>query len=220
MFQSQKNVFWQALLITILIFSIGVIAGVILENWRTNQIDYAYSVSELNLLDVKLQSDIYSSANFDCKDAVQENIDFADKIYNEAKILERYETASKLTDKIIFEHKKYDLLRVTLLLNSIKIKDKCNASYHNIVYFYKFNNPGLDIKAKQEVFSNLLGEVKYKSGDEVLLIPISGDNNLTSVNLLMKKYKISEGSLPIILIDEKNKLNNLLTIEELEEYLK
>ena len=219
MFQSQKNVFWQALLITILIFSIGVISGVILENWRANRINYLYSISELELLDIKLQNDIYSSYNFDCKEAIKENIKFADKIYEEAKLLGRYEKASRLTDTIIFQHKKYDLLRIMLLLNSIKIKNKCNASYYNLVYFYQFNNPSLDTEAKEDVFSNLLAEIKNKKGDKVLLIPIAADNNITSVNILMNEYNISKNELPVILINEKIKLNNLVNIEDIEKYI-
>lgn len=220
MFQSQKNAFWQALVITVLIFSIGIIAGFVLENWRTSQIDYMYSVSEIELLDVKLQNEIYSSSDFDCKSAIKENINFADRIYEEAKILDRYEQASRLSDKIVFEHKKYDILRTMLLINSIKIKNRCNASYYDVVYIYRFNDKDLDIKAKQNVFSKLLGELKNKEGDKILLIPIAGDNNVTSVDLLLNKYKISKNELPVILINEKIKVKDLITIEELETYIK
>ena len=220
MFQSQKNVFWQAFFVTILIFSMGVIAGFVLENWRTSHVDYMYSVSDLDLLDAKLQNEIYFSGNFNCEDAIEANLKFADRIYEEAKILDRYEEASRLSDKIIFEHKKYDILRIMLLINSIKIKERCNASYYNLVYFYQFNNPNLDIKARQNVFSKLLREIKNKKGKDILLIPLAGDNNVTSVDLLMNKYKISKEDLPVIFINENIKIKDLITIEELEKYLK
>jgi hypothetical protein len=198
----------------------GIIAGFVLENWRTSQVDYMYSVSELDLLDVKLQSEIYSLSDFNCEDAVMENIKFADRIYEEAKILDRYQQASRLTDKLVFEHKKYDILRTILLLNSIKIRNRCNASYYNVVYFYQFNNPDVDVKARESVFSKLLSELKDKKGEEVLLIPIAADNNITSVDLLLEKYDISKDELPIILVNEKIKIKDLLTIEDLEKYIK
>ena len=53
---SQKSTFWQALIITVLIFGVGVFLGVVLENWRTSKISDLYQKSELDLLDIKLQS--------------------------------------------------------------------------------------------------------------------------------------------------------------------
>jgi len=96
MFQSQKHVFWQALLITILIFSIGIVLGIVLENWRTSKISTLAENSQLDFLDIKLQSEIYSSDEFNCQVAVNENFKFAEQIYEEAKILDRYESASRL----------------------------------------------------------------------------------------------------------------------------
>jgi len=219
MFNSQKNVFWQALLLTIFIFSIGILLGFSLENWRTSQISSLYQQSELELLDIKIQSEIYLSYDIDCNTAISENINFADRIYNEAKVLQKYEDSNRLTDSITLQHKKYDLLRTQFWLNSIKIKEKCNASYQNIVYLYDYNNPSLEIKAKQQVFSNLLGEIKYDKKDEIMLIPIAGDNNLSSVNLLMEKYNIKQENLPIVLIDEKIKIYDLETKEQIEKFL-
>ncbi len=218
MFQSQKHAFWQALLITVLIFSIGIITGVILENWRTSKINDLYKKSEIDLLDIKLQAEIYSSGNFNCEEAIKENVKFADKIFEEAKILDRYETASRLTESIVFEHKKYDLLRTMLFLNSIEIKEKCNNSYYEVVYFYKYNEPNYDIKAKQNVFSKLLKDLKEIKGGNVLLIPIAGNNDISAVNLLLEEYEVSEEEMPVILINRKTKVKDVLTIEELLKY--
>lgn len=220
MFQSQKHVFWQALIITIIVFTIGVFAGVILENWRTGQVNSLVTESELNLMDIRLQNQIYSSIKFDCKEAVLENMKFADKTYEEAKILERYEKASVITEDLKFTHKKYDILRSTLLLNSILIREKCNSPYSEVVYFYKYNNPGPDIKAEQSVFSRLLSELKQKKGNSMLLIPIAADNNLSSVNLFLNQYNVSEKELPVIVIDGKIKISEIENIQDLEKYFK
>lgn len=150
MFKSQKNVFWEALLVTIFVFGVGVLAGVILENWRSSEIVGLYQNSEVNLLDIKLQNEIYSSGKFDCGFAYEENLKFTDKVYEEAKVLEGYEKARRLTENLIIQHKKYDLLRAMLFLNSVKIRENCNLSYDEVVYFYvpNYEEPRLDIKAK------------------------------------------------------------------------
>ena len=215
---SQKSAFWQALVITVIIFGIGVFFGVVLENWRTNNIADLYQQSELELLDIKLQSEIYSLGEFDCAIAVKENLNFANKIFEEAKILDRYESASRLTDKLKIHHKRYDLLRTNLLLNSIKIKEKCTNGYYEVVYFYQYNDASFETKAKQAVFSKLLVQLKEEKGYDILLIPIAGDNDISAVNLLLDQYDIKQ--LPTILIDRKDKITEIQTAEELSKYFR
>lgn len=215
MFQSQKNVFWQALVFTILLIGLGIVFGILLENWRTANIDKLYQQSEIDLMDIKLQTDIYSTGFFNCKKAEEENINFAEKIYSEAQLLDKYEKASQFTDDIIARHKKYDILRANLLLNSIKIKGKCNSTYYDVVYMYKYNNPSIDVKAKQDTFSKLLTQLKEKEGYNVLLIPMSGDNDISSINLIKDMYNISDAQLPVIIINGKKKITSLETIDQL-----
>lgn len=217
LFKSQKHVFWQALIACLIIFNFGIFLGYMLENARVGKVSKLYAESELALLDIKIQSELYNLQDVNCNIAIKENINFANKVYEEAKILQKYEDASRLTESIKLQHKKYDLLRTLFWVNSMKIKKQCNASYHNLVYFYKYNSPDLEEKAEQTVFSRLLGELKEKYGNEIMLIPIAADNNITAVNILKESYNIT--ILPTILIDEKVKITKLESIEEIEKYL-
>ncbi len=222
MFKSQKHTFWQALLVTLFIFGLGIFVGILLENSRIGEISELYGKSEIYLLDIRLQNEIYSEGEFNCEFAFQENMKFADDIYEEVKLLEKYLGASRLTDeKIELQHKKYVILRGMLFLNSLKIKENCDLSYHNVVYFYiaDYNNPRLDLKVEQKVFSRLLFELKQKRGDEVLLIPIAVNKDISSVNVILDKYNITYDELPVVLIDEKIKITELETLEELEVHL-
>lgn len=210
MLNSQKHVFWQALILCVFVFGIGIFIGFLIESSRIGKINEIYSQAELELLDIKIQSDIlFLPLEINCSKASKQIADFADKVYNDAKILERYEKASRISEGIKYEHKKYDLLRAILWMNSIKLRQKCNASYHHIIYLYDYNEPSLDNIAKQEVFSRILEEVKQDLGEEALLIPLSGDNNISSISLLMDLYDLSESELPIVLIDEKTKIISL-----------
>ena len=218
MFKNQKHAFWQALLLTLAVFTLGILMGIILENWRTNSVDELYEKSELDLLDIRLQNDLYAGGNFNCDFAVQKNIDFANRIYEEAKLLDRYESASRLTDKIVLEHKKYDLLRTMLFINSLEIKEKCNSTYTNVVYFYSYEDERLDVKARQNVFSKLLIQLKERKGDEVLLIPIAGNLDSTSIQIILDRYDITQEDLPLILINEEIKITELENIDDLVKY--
>ena len=217
MFDNPRHVFWQAFIAAIAIFGFGIWMGFLLENYKTSQIEMAFSKSEIDMLDIRLQSEIYKNHEINCDIAARENIDFGNRIYEEAKNLDRQEKAAKLTDNLIYQHKKYDILRTIFWLNSIYIKDKCNSSYHNVVYLYQYNNPGLDKKAEQGVISDILMRIREKYGNEIMLIPIAADNNITSIKLLADYYNITY--LPSVLIDEKIKVESMKTLEEMDKLL-
>jgi len=217
MVKSQKWFFLYALVITLIIFNFGIFMGYMLEQSRINKINMWYLEAELELLDQRIQKDAFEIIDLNCTAIIEENINFADKIFEEALIIQKYEDANKISSEIIFQHKRYDLLRTLFWINSMRIKEKCNSDYHNVVYFYKYNNPSIEQKSKQRFFSNLLFEIKQKKGDKVMLIPIAADNDLPSVNLLKDKYGINE--LPVILIDEEIKITDMENMEDVLKYL-
>jgi hypothetical protein len=218
--ENQKHVFWEALLVTIVIFAIGIIAGVIFENWRVNKVDSFFKESEITLSDIKAMGEISASMNLECNKSIQQNHAFADRIFKEAEILSRYEGAETITENIRLEHKKYDILRAILWSNSIELKKRCKTDLHTVVYIYQYNNLDIDKKMKQGVFSKILSELKEKKGSEIILIPMAGDNNLSSVSLMMGIYNVSESELPIILIDEKTKITKVENVEDIIKLIK
>ena len=217
MIHNQKYIFLYALLLTIFVFNLGIFMGYMLENSRVGKINEMYLNSEIELLDQITQKDALNVLDLNCTLLVNENIKFGDKIFQEALQIQKYEDANRINNEIIFQHKRFDLLRALFWINSITIKQKCNSKYHNVVYFYKYNNPTLEQESKQKFFSNLLKEIKDKEGSQVMLIPIAADNDIPSINLLVGKYGISD--LPVILIDEKTKITDVKSMEDIEKYL-
>ncbi|MFC1682068.1 hypothetical protein ACFL0X_00440 [Nanoarchaeota archaeon] len=217
MVKNQKWTFLYALIITILVFNFGIFMGYMLESNRIDEIkDWSFE-AEMQILDQRIQRDAFDVVGLDCEIMIQENINFADRIFEEAQKISRYEDANRIGSEIRSQHKKYDLLRTLFWVNSIRIKQQCNSDYHNLVYFYKYNDPDLSQKAEQRFFSKLLGDVKERYGSNVMLIPIAGDNDLLSIELLMNKYNIDE--LPTILIDEDIKLTEVESFEDIEKYI-
>jgi len=215
---NQKYVFLQALILTIIVFNIGIFFGYQLESSRVDRINDWYLQSEIELLDQRIQKDSFEFLELNCDAMVEENINFADRIYEDALVIEKYEEANRINNDIILQHKRYDLLRTLFWINSMKIKEKCNSDYHNLVYFYQYNDVSIEKKAKQNVFSNLLFQLKEEKKGEIMLIPIAADNkDIGSINLLLDKYGITE--LPTILIDEKIKLTDIGSVEEIRGYL-
>ncbi len=198
--QSDKNVFWEALIITVFIFGVGILLGIFIENGRAGNISEMYLKSEINLLDIKVQTEILDMEDLNCEQAIQENLNFGDKIYQDAKTLDKYEAASRITDSLIEQHKRYDLLRTLFWINSIKIKEKCGEQFHTVVYLYDYEPEDIELKSQQIVFSRFLSELKNEQGSDIVLIPIAKNLNLSSLNLLIAKYQL--GPATVILNEE------------------
>ena len=215
---NQKYLFLYALILTLIVFNFGIFFGYMLESSRENTINNLYSNAELELLDQIAQKQAIGTIGFNCTTLINENIRFGDQIFNEALQIKKYEDANRITNNIIFQHKRFDLLRTIFWINSIQIKQQCSSSYHNIIYLYKYNNPTIEQESKQKFFSNLLQELKQKEGNNIMLIPIAADNEIPSLNLLIDKYQIT--TLPTILIDEKTKMTDVQSIDDIGKYLR
>jgi hypothetical protein len=211
---NSKHAFWQALIVTILIFGVGLVFGYFLEASRADGIEMNLLASEVNVLDEQLRGGIVGESNISCDLAVKSTFAFADKIYEEAVKLEKYDASSKFNrDALKILHKRYDLLRMMLWTESIKLEKRCGG-FHNVVYFFDYDPQEVELRAEQAFFSRLLVDLKNDSPDKVLLIPIAANLDLASVDIVLDIYEVSK--TPAILVDEKRKADYVITLEELE----
>lgn len=211
-----KNAFWEALLLAIVVFVFGIFLGIGFESSRTNKINEYYAKSEIFLMDFLALNNI-DNLNLECEKLITSNVEFADRIYDEAFLLEKYEDAGKISDNIKLAHKKYDIARTLLWTNVIRVKEKCeNFSY--VVYLYEYETKDLFQKAEQKVWSRILFDLKQKKGNEIILIPIAVDSNLSSLNSLVSRFNISR--FPVVIIDDEHIIEELNSVEGLERYLR
>ena len=213
----QTSAFWKAALLTIIIFLAGVSLGYYIEKGRIEKIEKEFIETDIEWADAKLQSLYYQVMKHDeCEAAIEENIFFADRIYEQGIKLQKYEDANQLSEKMLTEKKKYALLKTEFWINSIILKEKCNAEYKNIVYFFK-NEPSMTEEEEQRVQSVVLKNVKDKYGRDVMLIPLPFDLGISTINIMKDTYRIEKA--PSILIDEKIRLEGIQDMEEIEKFL-
>lgn len=213
-----KHVFWQALVVSLIIFWAGIMIGVLFENSRADKLTQVYFDSETNIFDIMLQQNMLESSQTSCSVSITESKLFADRIYYEAKELEKYDSSTKLTNEIINLHRRYDMLRVLLWKGLIDIQNHCNSTDTNVVvYIYQYNEPTVDVQARQVTFSKVLSDLKDSEGDNVILIPLAFDTGINSLNLITKDYNIS--SYPVVLINGKYNVNDLVSQEDISKYL-
>src|SRR3989344_5619085 len=95
------GVFVEALILTILIFLFGFSIGYFIEYGRLNNIVDDFKQQEVQSFDIRLQNDYLSSAdNISCDFATEQNFKVADQIYDTGLLLERYEEANQITDRL------------------------------------------------------------------------------------------------------------------------
>lgn len=213
---SKKHVFWQAFLLSVLIFILGIVVGIYFEQLRSDNSNILFYESESSLFDTLAFSDLLSSGNLSCDEMILAHIAFADDIFEDAKTVSELDSSNKMTHSLRAIHKKYDLLRTILWVNAIKLRENC-PQVNNVVYIYNLDEEDLDKRAKQGTFSKILTELKENNGDRILLIPIAADQDISSLNFLIENYEIED--FPAIIINEKHKIYDLQNPDELEQYL-
>ncbi|PIN93332.1 hypothetical protein COU54_03465 [Candidatus Pacearchaeota archaeon CG10_big_fil_rev_8_21_14_0_10_31_24] len=212
---NSKNAFWQALILAILVFGLGLIAGFFLESYRSDSVQNVLLGSEVNVLDEQLRERVIDNFNISCILVEEDLVGFADRIYHDAQKLELYDGSAKFSDSLLILHKRYDLLRTYLWSESVKHKDNCGSKIVTVVYIYNYKTEDDEKKARQGFYSRILLELKNKYPEKVLLIPIARDMDLSSLNLILDRYGVSES--PAIIINEDKIISNIVTFDELEK---
>ena len=195
--------FFRAFIITLLIFYIGIISGILIENSRVDRVNQLFFDSETSFFDFQLNSEITLNLNTSCEILKNESVIFADRIFKEAVKLEEYDHSNKLTSEIIKTHRRYDLLRVLLWEKLIKIERRCGNNFNLAIYLYDYQNKSLVLNGEQIAMSNKLGDLKKEYKNNLILIPIAADMNLDSLNSLRKIYHLEK--VPVIFINQKFK---------------
>ena len=216
MLKSKKNVFWEALVVTIVIFLAGLLFGIYMESLRSEEIDQFYTQSEISLTDTASFASILEGDDFDCDIVKQANLDLANKVYEEAVLLEQYEESGRITDGMKLLHRKYDLLRTIMWTSNQNFLERCE-NYDLVVYLYEYETEEVNAKATQSVWSKILRDLKNEMSDDLLLIPIAADQNLTSLDLLMEKYDVS--SFPAVVVNNEEVLYELDNVDQIKNLI-
>ncbi|MBT3642575.1 hypothetical protein HN876_02445 [archaeon] len=200
---------------TVAIFVVGLFLGMTIETTNSNKINNLYIASEISLVDATTISQLAEEESIGCESIKETKINFANKVYEEAKQLEIYETSGKLTSGLKLLHKKYDLLRTILWISSEKSLERCE-NYNLIVYLYEYESEDLEVKATQKVWSRILSDVTQEK-ENILLLPIAADEDLSSLNILLDKYEIE--TLPALVINNQDIVYNIENSKSLDEFL-
>ncbi len=212
-----KHVFWQALVVAFIIFWTGLLLGTYFERSRIDKIQRFYFDSETEIFDLNLVSLILGGVNNNCGLFINESMNFADRIYQEALKLEKYDSSNKLSEEAIPLHERYDLLRTMLWKNMIDNKKNCGSKINTVVYLYDYVDTPLNQVAVQKTMSNFLADLKNKNTGKIILIPIAVDTGVESLDILRNFYNLDK--VPVIFVNEEFKVGGLDKISDIEKHL-
>lgn len=217
MLKSKKHVFWEALLITVVVFIFGLLIGISYESSRVEEVNRFYAHSEVSLMDLFALNNMVDFEESSCELLINSNIVFANRIYEEAYLMEKYADSTRVSEGAKLAHQRYDLLRTFLWMNMMKIREKCKKDVDLVVYLYEYDTGDLAKKATQNVWSKVLFDLKQRKGDELVLIPIASNTNLNSFDALVSKFEVEQ--YPVVIINDEDVIYNLKSVEQLEDYL-
>ncbi len=214
----RKNVFFIAAVLTLMVFVAGILAGMWLDNFRISEIKEQLSEVDILWNDARLQTLYYQTfANQSrfCDSEIEANLEYNNRIYQEGLRIEKYDTVNKFEPSIVLESKRYALLQFQFWMNSITLKEKCNADYSTLVHLYSYHNKTLAIDQKLQ--SAVLLDLKEKCGRSLMLIPMPADLNVIAIDLVKQNYNITK--TPAVIINETISLQGLQLLESLERYV-
>lgn len=170
--------------------------------------------AELNILDEQVRQRLITDNNVSCELGKKSLFLFADKIYDDALYLEEIDGTGRISDLTLL-HKRYDLLRVLLLLEAEKLKERCKGEFQIITYLYYYNNEDVQLSSKQNYFSKLVFDLKTKYSNEIILIPIAIDTGVASVELLVDS--LNKNEFPAVMVNRDIVITDTISLEKLEE---
>jgi hypothetical protein len=207
----------KAAIITILIFAVGILAGVWIDNNRLGNVKKALLEIDTGWDDARLLNIYFEKLGKDyCDIALGQNLEYNSKIYKEGLEIEECEDSNRFTSQldITQEKRRYTLLQTQFWFNSIELKQNCNFTYHNVVHLLEKGENTAE-ETSQKAQSAVLLDLKEICGNKIMLIPLSADLDLMVIDTVAKKYNITE--YPAIIIDETFVFQGLTSIDKLQE---
>lgn len=209
--------FWKAFFFSTIVFILGLNLGVFVESSNLNEIERAVISSEVDLYDSNIRSSIIQDYPVSCEKSIDSTFKLADKIYEEVILLENLDESSALVEGFFEMHKRYDLLRLQLWLDSSRIKTYCENEFNLIIYLYEYDSDDPEKLSLQNLYASITGDLKSNYRENVLLIPIAYNMDLNSLDIILENYNLENQTA--LIINDKYVITDAITYDEVIQYI-
>ena len=114
-------------------------------------------------------------------------------------------------------HKRYDLLRLQLWLDSSRIKTYCENEFNLIIYLYEYDSDDPEKLSLQNLYASITGDLKSNYRENVLLIPIAYNMDLNSLDIILENYNLENQTA--LIINDKYVITDAITYDEVIQYI-
>ncbi len=183
-----------ALVITIIIFSIGILVGTTLENARVDDSRQLTLKEKLNLRSLQLQESYIDSGLANCNtlnSILESNINELSK--KGATIINYQKDSIFNEEDFKLQLRDYFLTELQFLLISQEIDQKCEKDSIKIIYFYNE-----DAKDNQGI---ILDYLKKKFKEKILVFSFNSDFAEPMISILIQSHNITQ--FPSVVIEDK-----------------
>ncbi len=184
-----------AFVLTLLVFSGGVVAGLFIENLRLSSAKQIALTEKVTLRSLQLQHNYITSGSADCKTLhtiLENNIN---ELGKKVAIIIDYEKKALFNEEEFqLQLQDYFLTEIQFYLLAKDIDKKCQQDNIKILYFYDEN--------RDETQGDILIYLKKKFDNKVLIFSLdSGFTQEPMIKTILTNYNITQ--FPALVIEEK-----------------
>jgi len=197
-----------AFILTIIIFSGGILVGIIIENARLENAKQSTLSEKVGLLSLQLQQRYIDSGIADCKSLNKILETNLNELGKKMELIMDYEKKSFFNqEEFDLQLRDYFLTEIQYFLISQEIDRQCSQDNIKILYFYDEN--------KYDTQGSILGYLKNKFGENILIFSFNSEfKEEPMISLLLTSYKINQ--FPSIVIENEIFLGHQ-EVEELQK---
>lgn len=191
--------YFLAFILTIVVFSGGVVVGIVLESARLADAEQITLEEKVNLRSLQLQQNYIESGIADCNALnliLEVNIN---ELTRKMEIVNEYEKNALFNEeKFNLQLRDYFLTEVQFLLVSQEIDQKCSKDNLKIIYFYdenKFNTQGDVLDYVRKLFNGKVLVFSFNSAfdKEPLIKTLLTSYNITQFPSVVVEHEVFQG---------------------------
>lgn len=213
----KKYVVITSLVITIAIFSAGIIIGMFLDSYRFNDVVNAMRETEINTESyVVEQQFIEKFGGRSCELLQPRLIELSSDLSTIGQSLTQYENGAMLLDKQDYSYlkKRYFVLESRTYMYEMNAKQICNDNRTLILFFYSGDDKEPSIK-QGYVLDDIYRE--YKDNVSIHSFDINFQNS-TIVDILEKYYNVTEA--PTVIINDNIVRKGFVSVNEIQSIIR
>jgi len=197
-------------ILTLLVFSGGIIIGVFFDDARLNQTKQISLEEKVSLRSLQLQQKYIESGIADCEALNQVLNTNLDELGSKMNQVLTYEKSSLFNeDQFNLILRDYFLTEIQYLLASKEIDKKCNKNNVRIIYFYD--------ESSYDTQGDILGYIKKLFKNNVLIFSFNSDfKEEPMINLLLTSYDVDE--FPSVIVEDK-RYSGHNSVEKMKEII-